>query len=444
MSAADAVDERAAEVLQALIRNACVNDGRPTSGHEARNADTLEAVLAGPGLEIERFEPAPGRVSLVTRIRGADPAAPTLLYDASIDVASTDPSGWSRDPFGGDRVDDEVWGRGSLGALHHAATFAVAIRHLADRGFRPDGTLVFVAGADGHTGGDLGAGHLLAHHPDAVRADWVVADSVGPMFPTPRGPALPVTVAEKGYHPFRVHVRGEDRLAMAAVEVTAVERAAGAITSISRYQAPGRSWPLFLDGLALTGLDVTMPGLARAGGTQDAVIASIPPPLFGLFLEQTRPTVHLLGVHGRALAGRSSGHLTIDLAARTFPGEDDAAERLLLDALGDALGPHPEIEVLPARSGALSAASGPLWEALAASTAGSGGGVAVPLLSMKLTASNRYRESGATTYGVDAFSPTTDAITITNRISSGIDERIDVASLANLTRLWTELATRLL
>ena len=39
------------ELLQAMIRNACVNDGRPESGDETRNADTLQHFLEGAGLE---------------------------------------------------------------------------------------------------------------------------------------------------------------------------------------------------------------------------------------------------------------------------------------------------------------------------------------------------------------------------------------------------------
>ena len=53
------------ELLQELIRNACVNDGTPESGQEVRNADTLESYLSTSGLDVERYEPTPGRVSLV-------------------------------------------------------------------------------------------------------------------------------------------------------------------------------------------------------------------------------------------------------------------------------------------------------------------------------------------------------------------------------------------
>ena len=58
------------DLLQHLIRNACVNDGDESSGQEVRSADLLQTYLEGVGLNIERYEPAPGRTSLVTRIEG--------------------------------------------------------------------------------------------------------------------------------------------------------------------------------------------------------------------------------------------------------------------------------------------------------------------------------------------------------------------------------------
>ena len=51
------------ELLQQLIRNGCVNDGTAGSGQEVRNADLLTNYLEGQGLELERFEPVPGRTS---------------------------------------------------------------------------------------------------------------------------------------------------------------------------------------------------------------------------------------------------------------------------------------------------------------------------------------------------------------------------------------------
>ena len=148
---------RTVELLQALIRNACVNDGTPESGQEVRNADLLQSYLEGSGLAIQRYEPTPGRASLVARIEGTDPSAPSLCLMGHTDVVPVSPDGWSRDPFGGELVDGEVWGRGAVDMLNLTAAQAVAFRHLADQGFRPRGDLVYFAVADEESGSAHGA-----------------------------------------------------------------------------------------------------------------------------------------------------------------------------------------------------------------------------------------------------------------------------------------------
>ena len=60
------VSDLAAEVtdlLQHLIRNACVNDGSRGSGNEVRSANLLADYFDGSGVDTERYEPAPGRTS---------------------------------------------------------------------------------------------------------------------------------------------------------------------------------------------------------------------------------------------------------------------------------------------------------------------------------------------------------------------------------------------
>jgi acetylornithine deacetylase/succinyl-diaminopimelate desuccinylase-like protein len=74
------------ELLRTLIRNACVNDGRAESGQEARSVDALEDFFAGSGLDVERHQSLPGRMSLIARIEGRDPAAPRLLLMGHTDV----------------------------------------------------------------------------------------------------------------------------------------------------------------------------------------------------------------------------------------------------------------------------------------------------------------------------------------------------------------------
>jgi len=145
------------ELLQALIRSECVNDGTPDSGGEARNTDLLRAYLEGPGVELATYESRPGRTSLVARMEGTGPTAPTVCLMGHTDVVPVNRDGWSRDPFGVELVDGpqgpEVWGRGALDMLYQTATQAVAFRELARTGFRPKGTLIYFAVPDEEAGG---------------------------------------------------------------------------------------------------------------------------------------------------------------------------------------------------------------------------------------------------------------------------------------------------
>ncbi len=102
------------ELLAQLIRNGCVSGGWPSTGEEWRNAADLRAVLEGPGLDVEWFEPVLGRPSLIARISGAEPAAPSLCLLGHTDVVAAGTEGWRLDPFGGEVVDGEVWGRGAV------------------------------------------------------------------------------------------------------------------------------------------------------------------------------------------------------------------------------------------------------------------------------------------------------------------------------------------
>ena len=108
----DPLTTETVELLQAMIRNECVNNGHADSGDEIRSVELLESFLEGVGLDIETFEPTPGRSSLVARIEGTDPDAPSVCLMGHTDVVPVSRDGWENDPFGGELIAGEVWGRG--------------------------------------------------------------------------------------------------------------------------------------------------------------------------------------------------------------------------------------------------------------------------------------------------------------------------------------------
>ena len=78
-------------------------------------------------MECELYARSPERANLVARIRGTGDG-PSLALLSHTDVVLAAPAEWQRDPFGGERVGDEIWGRGALdmkGGVDHLGRDAI-------------------------------------------------------------------------------------------------------------------------------------------------------------------------------------------------------------------------------------------------------------------------------------------------------------------------------
>ena len=102
---------------------------------------------------------APERANLVARLPGGD--GPTLALIAHTDTVVADAEEWERDPWSGDLVDGEVWGRGALDMKGHVAAAAVAFASLAREGLRPAGDVVLALTADEEVNLDFGLSWLV-------------------------------------------------------------------------------------------------------------------------------------------------------------------------------------------------------------------------------------------------------------------------------------------
>src|SRR5207244_8282863 len=107
-------------------------------------------------------------------------------------------------------IDGEVWGRGAVDMLNLTASMAFVTRKLARSGWKPTGTLIYLAVADEEALGTYGAKWLVENEPDAVRAEYVITEAGGFRLPLPSsgGPKLPVIVGEKGTHWCMLRIRG--------------------------------------------------------------------------------------------------------------------------------------------------------------------------------------------------------------------------------------------
>jgi acetylornithine deacetylase/succinyl-diaminopimelate desuccinylase-like protein len=433
------------ELLQALIRNACVNDGHMASGQEVRSSDLLRNYLEGSGLDLETFEPAPGRTSLVTRIEGSDPDAPTLLLMGHTDVVPVTPDGWHHDPFGGEIVDGEVWGRGAVDMLNLTASMAVAVKRLARSGFTPKGTLVYLAVADEEALGTYGARHLVERERDAVVADYVITESGGIPIPSPSGLKLPVIVGEKGTYWCRLRVRGTPGHGSQPHRTdNALVKAAEVVRRIDVFQPDTQIHDVFRRFIESMGYPDEITGPLLDPNTFLESIEALPLGMARQFHACTHTTMAPTVVHGGTKINTIPDVVDLDVDIRTLPGQTgEEVHALVVEALGDLAG---DVEITPVEADASTASpmDTPLWDTLARVTrTWYPQSETVPYLTVGATDARFFRRAGSVAYGFGLFS-TDLSFEDYGTMFHGDDERIDIESLRLSTDLWQAVAHDLL
>jgi acetylornithine deacetylase/succinyl-diaminopimelate desuccinylase-like protein len=430
------------ELLQTLIRNRCVNDGTADSGGEVRSAAVIETYLEGAGLDLQSYEPHAGRTSVVARIEGRNPDAPTLLLMGHTDVVPVNPEGWSRDPFGGELVDGEVWGRGAVDMLNLTASMAVATKHLAQQGFRPEGTLVYLAVADEEALGTYGAEHLVAHERDAVDADYVVTESGGFVLPSPTGPKLPVIVGEKGTYWCTVRVHGTPGHASQPLRTdNALVTAAEVVRRIAEYRPETRihdTWTRFVEGLGWP--DEISATFLDAERLWDFCHGSDSLGLARQAHACTHLTMAPTVVHGGTKTNVIPDQVDLELDVRTLPGQTASDVQAALDEILGDLADHVEVIAAVDDPSTASPLDTPLWDSLTRVTEVLRPGSAlVPFLTVGATDARFFRRAGATAYGFGLFSERIGFEEFSTMFH-GNDERVDQESLRLSTELWEAVA----
>lgn len=434
----------ATELLQALIRNECVNDGTPESGSEIRNADLLTDYFEGAASETQTFAPIDGRASVVSRIEGSDPSAPTLCLMGHTDVVPVNPDGWSQDPFGGELIDGEVWGRGAIDMLNMTATMAVSFRQLAESGWRPRGTLIYFGVADEEAGGVHGAKFMTEQHWDAIGADYVLTEMGG--FPV--GKAEPrravISVAEKGIAGRRLRVTGtpghgsrpyaNDNAAVKAAEV--IRR----ISSFRGAAVIGDAFRVWVENADLS--PEIAAGLLDPEQTW-AALAALPVQVAKGCHAMSHNTFSPNIVHGGQKINVIPDVVDIDVDIRTLPGvSGDDIDIILDDLLGEMREHVTILETLQGgnRQSTSSPSHTPLWDAVSSATqVAYPGAELVPGMVVGGTDSAFYRGKGAVAYGAGIYSPSVTREEFAGRFH-GHDERIDVDSLGLSVDFWTHIA----
>lgn len=427
---AQAMGEQTTALLRSLIRQACVNDGTPESGQEMRGVAVLEEFLAGSPVVYEVIEPAPGRGSLVARVLGTDPSAPSMALVGHLDVVPVpDAPLWQHDPFGAEVVDGVVWGRGAIDMLGLTAAFAVVARSVAERESPLAGDLVLAAVADEETGGRFGTGWIAQHRPELIRADYALTENGGVVFDTSDRPGITVTVGEKGGALRTLNVRG--RPGHGSVPWRSKNAAAIAAEAVHRI-ATGPGEPLLLEHwrafVAASGLGDDLRARLLDAATVGGAIDELGP-LAAYAHALSHMTVAPTVVRAGAKRNMIPGEATVGLDIRLLPGQGSAeVDRYLAATLGELLADIDIVEEFTSTA-SVSAVDTALYRVIERSVRRHYPGARlVPLIMPGGTDGRHLRQLGAVTYGFGLLSRAWDAATF-RAAFHGRDERIDVESL---------------
>jgi carboxypeptidase PM20D1 len=185
----------------------------------------------------------PSDRSLLFTWQGKDASLAPAILCAHFDVVpAPEPQNWRRDPFSGDIVDGELWGRGTQDIKVLMASALEAAETLLAQGFSPLRTIYFAFGGDEEVGGKRGAGalaDLLASR--GVKASFLV-DEGGPislgMLGFVNRPLALIGVAEKGYADLVVRTKGSGGHASMPPRRTAPGDLARAIAAVEANPFP--------------------------------------------------------------------------------------------------------------------------------------------------------------------------------------------------------------
>ena len=447
------VDDRTLDTLtgevvdlpQTLIRNECVNDGTPESGHETRNADVLRTVIEGPSVEVETLPVLPGRDSIVARLPGTDPDAPALMLMGHTDVVPVSPDGWKVDPFGGERIGNEIWGRGAVDMLNVTSSMAVTFRHIASGNRRYAGDIIYFGVADEEAGGGYGAKQLVRDRWDVLECDYVLTEYGGSPVVTNDGISVLLTTAEKGVCAQRIVVSGEPgHGSMPYRTDNAISKAAEIVRRIEDYDPGPRIDKLFESRIKGQGFEAELEAKLLDPGRVVEALAEMEPGLarnlHSCCHTSFSPNLISGGTKHNTIPDRVE--LTVDI--RILPGETvHDAQQHLRDAIGPELMGSTEIEAIHDQTATESSTDSPLWSALTDAIQMTYPGARVlPSMVTGGTDARFFRERGVPSYGAGLLSADISLGEFMNRFH-GHNERIDIESLRLTTKLWLDVLDRL-
>jgi acetylornithine deacetylase/succinyl-diaminopimelate desuccinylase-like protein len=441
------VKQEITNLLSDLIRIDTTNP----PGNETQAATYIAKYLGKEGFKTEIIESAPGRGSVITRLKGTG-EKPNLLLLSHLDVVAANPKEWSVDPFAGAVKDGYVYGRGTYDMKCMTAIEMLVMKYLRKNNVQLKGDLVLAATADEERGGEEGAGYLLRNHQEKVWCPYVINEGGGLAFPSKKGFVFPVQTAEKGILWLRINAKGTPgHGSMPNMADNAVMRMNKVVDVLGNYKAETMYVPTLRQFLAEMGkndpeINEIFSRLLANPWRSEQILDELAKKDKAL-AEEIRPRTKMTIAPTMINGGVKENIIPSDCEAvfdcRILPGQDvNQTFNLIKDLLKDVGLEKLSFEFIQKHDGSESTTKTPLYETITSVLREFEPNCGItPTLTTGGTDSRFFREAGSVCYGYQPMIPDEPNDQLEKRMH-GIDERITIENLVYGTSILYETVKR--
>ncbi len=441
------IKEEITHFLSQLIK---INTTNPP-GNEVQAADFIAKDLTKDGFSPEIIESAPGRGSVITRLKGTG-EKPNLLLLSHLDVVAANPGEWSVDPFAGTIKDGYVYGRGAYDMKGMTAVEVFTLKLLKKNKVPLKGDVVLAATADEEKGGEEGAGYLLRDYKQKIWCPYVLNEGGGLAIPQKRGNVYPVQTAEKGILWFKIKAKGAPGHGSTPNTAdNAIVRMNKVITKLCEYQPETFFTPTlsqFLNEIVKINpdLETHFSRLLRNPDQSEQILDELAE-TEKMLAEEIRPriktTVTPTIIHGGIKENIIPSECEAVFDCRVLPGQSvDATLSLFKSLLKDVGLDKLSFEIIQIHDGNESSTKTPLFDEISNVLQEFEPNCRVtPTLTTGGTDSRFFRETGSVCYGFHPMRPDEPNDELEKRMH-GIDERITIENLVFGTSIFYEAVKR--
>lgn len=410
------------EALKFLVDLVKIDTSNPP-GNETRAAEYIKSVLAAEGIQAQIYESAPGRGSIVARLKGNGKKKPLLLM-GHLDVVGVERDKWTVDPFAAIIKDGYLYGRGSHDdkAMDAANLEVFLLLHRLKIPLERDVILLAEAGEEGTT--QFGIDFLVAKHWDVIDCEFALNE--GGNTPAEQGKVtyVGVSTTEKVPRGLKLVAHGTSGHGSVPRLDNVIVHLGAAVAKVGMWEAPMRlneTTRRFFQQLAR----ISPPEQAQLyAHVEDPAVQqklrAIEPGYYSMVRTSLVPTIINGGFRVNVIPAEAEATLDV----RALPDEDMTALKAQLARLIN----DRQVEIIDAQTQNLRPATPPsglntdAFHALEQAQQKVFPGVpTIPIMQAGATDSSELRAKGVQAYGLGTPSSAED-----RRRIHGNDERVEI------------------